>query len=1078
MVFSATSSVLQVTVPACFSRVIVVDANRARQLLVPSQVARLELGNPAIDTPAIRLLCGDTYRVVQRQPRDNEPRPALLIPKSVDFARTADLRDLPTVRWTGNLAPSVPSEVLDTLRGSFSFVEDQPAAGNRGLRTPQIGALHAVLGFWTTDPKDPGTVVMPTGTGKTETMVALFARRCVERLLVIVPSDALRTQIAAKFESFGLLQEFGVIGVKAKRPVVGQIRHGFTDNAAAISFSTSCNVVVATPNALRSTSPPVLAAFLATFSHLFVDEAHHVAAASWRSIRDAFADRPVLQFTATPFREDGRHLGGKIVYAFPLREAQRQRYFSTIDYVSVVDFGDPDRAIASNAVDRLRKDLAAGFDHLLMARANRIGRASELIPLYRQIAPDLNPVVIHSNSPVAERREALSAIAQRTSRIAICVDMLGEGFDLPALKIAAIHDAHKSLGVTLQFVGRFARSTATLGGATVVVARPELDFDDRLRRLYREDADWNLIVRILSESSVGNELETSEFEEGFGSPPDAVSIRNLLPKMSTVAFRTDSTDWNPTAVVDLFGEDRLLTFPIAINERERVAWFVTQDRTRVTWGDVPGLEEVTHDLYIVYWDQRRAIGYINSSNKDSHHEALAKCVLGAGASLLVGENVYRVMAQINRLVPTNVGVLDVRNRARRFSMFVGADVTEGFPVAEAQTKTKTNIFAYGFEGGQRTSVGASLKGRVWSYRVARSIKHWVEWCDGIGAKLLDSSISVDAIIDSFIRPVALEDRPALVVLAAEWPWEAFQSTTEETRVQVGDSAWPLVDVDIQITSRKTAGPITFDFVSPAWQVSCEARFNRGAVTYLPEANDAVVMNRNQSMPLDRYLNRCGLTFFLEKDAMIVHPGMLLQPNRDLPAFDPAGIEILDWTGVNIRKESQGSQRDASSVQARTIEHVLAQRDWDVVVDDDGPGEIADVVAIKISDEELHVTLVHCKYSSDELPGGRIHDLYEVCGQAQKSVRWRRNTELMLRQLIRRERNRSKRGGSGLMRGHGTRLYSIQDEARMLRPHFTIAIAQPGLSKSLVSDAQLELLASTQVYLRETSLADFTVFASS
>lgn len=38
----------------------------------------------------------------------------------------------------------------------------------------------------------------------------------------------------------------------------------------------------------------------------------------------------------------------------------------------------------------------------------------------------------------------------------ICVDMLGEGFDFPNLKIAAIHDPHKSLANTLQFIGRFA----------------------------------------------------------------------------------------------------------------------------------------------------------------------------------------------------------------------------------------------------------------------------------------------------------------------------------------------------------------------------------------------------------------------------------------------------------------------------------------------------------------------------------------------------------------------------------------------------------------------------------------------
>ena len=35
----------------------------------------------------------------------------------------------------------------------------------------------------------------------------------------------------------------------------------------------------------------------------------------------------------------------------------------------------------------------------------------------------------------------------------IAVDMLGEGFDLPNLKVAALHHPHKSLAVTLQFMG-------------------------------------------------------------------------------------------------------------------------------------------------------------------------------------------------------------------------------------------------------------------------------------------------------------------------------------------------------------------------------------------------------------------------------------------------------------------------------------------------------------------------------------------------------------------------------------------------------------------------------------------------
>jgi integrase len=159
-----------------------------------------------------------------------------------------------------------------------------------------------------------------------------------------------------------------VVAPTALRPVVGQVQHRFTSASTARDFARACNVIVATPNALDASEPEVRLALLGACSHLFIDEAHHVAAATWQQIRDEFAGKPVIQFTATPFREDGRHIGGRLVYAFPLREAQKQGYFSKIKYHSIVDFEDPDRAIALRAIDELRKDVAAGRDHLLMAR--------------------------------------------------------------------------------------------------------------------------------------------------------------------------------------------------------------------------------------------------------------------------------------------------------------------------------------------------------------------------------------------------------------------------------------------------------------------------------------------------------------------------------------------------------------------------------------------------------------------------------------------------------------------------------------------------------------------------------------
>ena len=73
----------------------------------------------------------------------------------------------------------------------------------RGLRRPQIGALHAALAHATRS-TEPATIVMPTGTGKTETMLALNALQRFQRLLVVVPQMrcASRSQASSKPSAF------------------------------------------------------------------------------------------------------------------------------------------------------------------------------------------------------------------------------------------------------------------------------------------------------------------------------------------------------------------------------------------------------------------------------------------------------------------------------------------------------------------------------------------------------------------------------------------------------------------------------------------------------------------------------------------------------------------------------------------------------------------------------------------------------------------------------------------------------------------------------------------------------------
>lgn len=141
--------------------------------------------------------------------------------------------------------------------------------------------------------------------------------------------------------------------------------------------------------------------------------------------------------------------------------------------------------------------------------------------------------------------------------------------------------------------------------------------------------------------------------------------------------------------------------------------------------------------------------------------------------------------------------------------------------------------------------------------------------------------------------------------------------------------------------------------------------------------------------------------------------------------------------------------------------------WDIIIDDDSAGGVADIVALKIEGSDLVVNLVHCKYSTGQ-PGARVEDLYEVCGQAQKSIMRRLNQEAMIEKLIYRERNRQRKHGfSGIIVGNESKLMGIADKSRLLRPKFTITIAQPGVSKSLVSNEQLELIASTEKYIKDS-----------
>lgn len=886
--------------------------------------------------------------------------------------------------------------VIESWRDAFQFREERRETDGTttpGLRPPQIGALHAILAHWSVS-NAPATVVMPTGTGKTETMLALLVSQRLERLVVVVPSNALRKQVSEKFDTLGLLKRVGAVAEDCLYPVVGILEHRPKSVEEVEELFRRCNVIITNMNVAGGCTEPVQRRMAELCSHLFIDEAHHIPAKTWALFRQRFLAKPIVQFTATPFRSDGKAVDGKVVYNFPLSKAQEQGYFRPIRFRPVEAFGlrQSDEAIAAAAVAQLVEDLAAGWDHIVMARVSGIPRAKELLAIYERLAPEHSPTTIHSDLNEEQRAGRLAALIARSTRIVVCVDMLGEGFDLPELKIAALHDMHKSLAITLQFTGRFTRTGGDrLGDATVVANIADPDVEGALRLLYSEDSDWNAVLRVLSEDASGRQLRRSEFVEGFTEVPPGLPLQNVEPKMSAVVYRTSCTDWRPDRVMTNWDSDRIHTGP-TVNHGDKALVFVTRDQEPVPWGAIKEMQNSAWHLFLVHWDTDRRLLYINSSDTGSNHEELAKAICGDDVTLIDGERVFRVLHQVTRFSIMNLGLRHVQSRNVTFSMHSGADVGTAISEASRMNKAKSNLFGVGYEAGDKVTYGCSQKGRVWSYRYARDMSEWVAWCHCVGAKLGNEALSTAEVLKNVILPESATERPPLIPLAMEWPELLSDRRADQVFVVAAGNEAPFFEVGLQVRTHTKTDPIRFQVAFPGISVEYEVRFGSDGLQFVPAAPiEAMIRIGRKTQELSAWFRKNQPVLHFEAGALLMNGNLLKPPSDGGKAFSDDRIDTLDWSGIDLKKESQGTGKDARSIQYRVLEHLLgagAPRIYEIVLDDDDSGEAADIVAMAVDGDLLHVDLFHCKYSGEARPGGRVDDLYAVCGQAQRSVHWK------------------------------------------------------------------------------------------
>lgn len=978
-------------------------------------------------------------------------------------------------------------DVLHSWSNAFSYKREiKDEDGNitqYGLRPPQIGALHSIQAHWSISSK-PAIVVMPTGTGKTETMLCLSVAEKCKGLLVVVPSSALRNQLFKKFKSLGVLKDelFKIVPLSAKNPVVGflQTRIKTKEDMNEILQS---NVVISTPQIIKKImdgDPDIKSAFFKWCNYLIMDEAHHSQAKEWNYIKQEVEtlNKSVLLFTATPFRNDKRRLQGKIIYDYPLSLAQKDNYYKNIVFHPIVEFNPlkSDELIAQKAITILKKDIENNYDHILMARVDTMKKAEEIFEKIYKPYHEFNPVFIHSGIGQSQRKEILNGITNGIHKIIVCVDMLGEGFDLPQLKICALHDLHKNITTSFQFFGRFTREARLqLGHASIVANIADPNLKGTLKKLYQKDSDWNKIISMANEDVIGSVKEEQDFFQNFADVeiPGKIPLRNLTPAMSTVVFRVfdNNVRWNPDNYLSYFNEEKYETVSVD-HEEKNLLVVIAKKVDTVKWGKIDDLLNCEYDLYIVYLNPEQNLLYINSTNNVTTHDKLAELIVGGNKSLFNEADIYRCLDGVFQLELFNLGLRSTLNGPISFTMYAGNSIVSGLDELDKNTKSSSNLFGVGYENGAKITIGCSSKGRVWT-KLVKSIPEFCTWCDNLGNKLLDTSIDTKDIFKFIQKPELITELPSnRIPVAIKWNEELYTYSSMTYHRDL-----PLVDFNIKLISYGS-NFVTFSIDSE--QNSIEYKFSlnnsaaRGYEYELISTVPFIVIYKGKEVTIEELFYEFPPIIWFHDNSKLYN-NIFFAFKGKIDMFDLSKLLPRNWSGTNIRKESQKLEKRTDSIQFNIIQNLKADSDFRIVFDDDDANEASDIIAIKYwagGDNRIKIDLYHCKFSSEAQSGGRLKDLYEVCGQAQRSFHWRHNTYELLKHMIRRNNTRINQGKSTRYEVGGSE--EMNTVLNMITSgycelEYNIYVVQPGISKKAIEkeNGHLTLLGATDLLLRKT-----------
>lgn len=948
---------------------------------------------------------------------------------------------------------------------------------NSGFRPGQLGALHSVVSHFSVY-DEPAIVSLPTGYGKTAVIMALPLVLAAHRLLVVEPTDILRRQTAAHFQDLSTLRRLHVMAEGSPSPAVkGQKGRPTTD--AEWQALDEFDVVVSTPASTSPANQPQSAPEL--FDLIIFDEAHHAPADTWTAYLEHYAGARFVFLTATPFRRDKKAIPGRMAYSYPVSRASREQAFGKVSFRPAVvkndqDEDEVDRAIALAAIEQLRADRQRGFDHRMFARASSIAAARRLVEVYTAL--NVNVEAIDSNVSKRRQDQVEEALINGQLDGVVCVDMFGEGYDFPKLKIAALHAPHRSLVPTLQFIGRFARTNGQNTGDATLIA-PVSRLRDATSRLFQEGVDIASLIDDAAQRQIGEGAIDREILSILKTRAQAESDYDAVSPLSLELYahaRIFECDRPPD--FSLFGSTIGRKLKLAkqwMSDDGLLALLLTVDHEPPNWATSDVLVNVRHDVFLLAYNAATRLCFIGSTRRtDRLYVALMQTVVADHHRPLSYEATLRARAGLTDMRFYSLGLRNtaINTQAESYRMLTGPRAERAVTTGDGRAYVQGHYFGSGVEEGERETIGASSNSRIWSNQ-RLTVSLYLEWITKLNGRLNGDDTIAESQLDLVQHSRTLRRLPALII-GASWHKTAYRHLPRIRFRRAGHAQWTYAQItDLELSAFAVQGQdLSFEVISEQHQLPF--LFSIAGGQLIRQRGNSwdveLASSHDDWMEFGAWLSMHPPIFYAADKSSFEGMNAFPIPSLVAARLSEGDVENPGWDGCEISREFDSVDANRMTVH-RHLEGLLRQKQGlEVLVYDHRTGEAADFIAISREPEDRYrVSLYHCKGAGGEPSGARVNDVYEVTCQLLKSVVYC-DAAVLTAHIEHRIHTGRHQNPSRFIAGTIERTREILLNQPADRIEFAIYGVQPGISSAMIDEHLSDLMAFSLDYVRRGGAA--------